>query len=322
MAAVESEINSSIHILFYSIFDPEMRNLHVMRFCLLFYYFPFRSAKSVLRNLALCSTLSSSPFPPRHADPFRARLSLSARCVSLLACCTRSRAISPGLTRGGSRELQLQLHARWGYAGLGRVRCTSRPSVCPRPASSLPSVTSLLPLRLLCPPSSSTLLSSSFSSSSFLLILALVVDDYFPFPSRRPRETRTCTPLLASHMEYAFVCVPRGIYICACVRVSVSPRVSCPPSRKRRYDTIFGQCDSPHDVRFSKRRWIPCRECRISVIVTVPWHHSLRIAKHELHVAAASLQFLTVMKHRLSYIDICGRNEGQTHKIQIFMSQI
>lgn len=46
MAAVESEINSSIHILFYSIFDPEMRNLHVMRFCLLFYYFPFRSAKS------------------------------------------------------------------------------------------------------------------------------------------------------------------------------------------------------------------------------------------------------------------------------------
>lgn len=117
--------------------------------------------------------LYCSPFPPRRADPFRAHLSLSARCVlSLLACCTRSRAISPGLTRGGSRELQLQLHARWGYAGLGRVRCTSRPSVCPRPASSLPSVTSLLPPRRLCPPSSSTLLSSSFSSASFLLILA------------------------------------------------------------------------------------------------------------------------------------------------------
>lgn len=81
-------------------------------------------------------------------------------------------------------QLQLQLHARWGYAGLGRVRCTSRPyvrpSVCPRPASSLPSVSLVLPPSLhrllLCPPSSSTLLSSSSSSfscsSSFLLILA------------------------------------------------------------------------------------------------------------------------------------------------------
>lgn len=226
----------------------------------LFSILSFSWRRSVLIKLG-SALLCSSPFPPRHGDPFRARLSLSGRCVSLLACCTRSRAISPGLTRGGSRELQLQLHARWGYAGLGRVRCTSRPSVCPRPASSLPSVTS--------PPPASPALSTFFVHPSFFLLLLRVLS---PHPrarrrllplSKSPAETCvTCKPLLASHMDTrgrdTFVCVLHEstcVRTCVriCMRVSVSPRVSCPPSRKRRYDTIFGQCDSRHDVRFSKR---------------------------------------------------------------------
>lgn len=147
---------------------------------------------------------------------------------------------------GGSRELQLQLRAWWGYAGLERVRCTSRPSVCPRLASFLPSALSLLPLLLFCPPSSSTLLSSSFSSfstASCLLILA-PDDDYFPFPSR---QSRRVTYKLASHMDThgrdASVCVcmrmcaPRRAAPRVCMRVSASPRLV--PFEKRRYDMVF-----------------------------------------------------------------------------------
>lgn len=107
------------------------------------------------------------------SDPFRARrrrLSLSgpAVCIlTLLACCTRS----PELSLSGSRVLQLQSHARRGVgggargAGLGRVRCTSRPSVrlSVLPPPSLPRAPPRLPR---CPPSSSTLLSSSSSSST------------------------------------------------------------------------------------------------------------------------------------------------------------
>lgn len=177
-------------------------------------------------------------------------------CVSLLACCTRSRAISPGLTRGAARRgavrsrerLQLQLHARWGYVGLGRVRCTSRPSVCS--VRVLP-----LPFSRLCPP-------------SFFLLLHVLS----PHPrarrrllplSKSPAETRymqAAASLAHRHTdtrgrEYVHprVCVPHET-VCACRCLFASRVSSCPSWRKRRYDTIFGQCDSPHDVRFSKRR--------------------------------------------------------------------
>jgi len=204
-------------------------------------YFPFRSARARANKLPP-APLCSSPFPPRRADPFRTRLSLSARCVSLLACCTRSRAISPGLTRGGTRELQLQLHARWGYAGLGRVRCTSRPSVCPRPTSSLlpSSVTSLLP--------ASPALSTFFVYPSFFLLLLFLLL-FLRVLSPHPRARRRLLPLSKSPAETRYTQAAASTWthvvavhpyacrtsLCArvCMRVSVSPRVSCPPFEKK-----------------------------------------------------------------------------------------
>lgn len=105
--------------------------------------------------------------------------------------------------------------------------------------------------------------------------------------------------------SYAF---RTDLRVCMPARVHVSSR---PPSRKRRYDTIFGQCDSPHDVRFSRRRWIPCRECRISVIVTgvasSPENLEIRIVR--------CCGFVTVSnsnKAALGYIDTRPRREKDT----------
>lgn len=156
---------------------------------------------------------------------------------------------------------------RWGYAGLERVRCTSRPSVCPRPASFLPAVSTLRHhhhlhlLFLLCLlrlSSSSTLLSSS-SSSSFLLPFtssfssshSSMTTSPFQVAGRDALYASRC--LLAPHMGtrgrdapvYAFarICV-HGSSVCAC---------ACPPRRlpappSRRYDTIFERRrDSPRE---------------------------------------------------------------------------
>lgn len=180
-------------------------------------------------------------------------------CILLLACCTRSRAISPGLTRGGSRELQLQLHARWGYSGLGRVRCTSRPSVCPRPASSLPSVTSLLPPRLP--------LSTFFVHPSFLLLLLRVLS---PHPRRRllplsksPAETRYMQAAASfAHGHTWQRCVrmrAARIYARARVRVRVHARVRAPS----RLLSPFEKKEIRHDlwaVRLSARPCVSRRE--------------------------------------------------------------
>lgn len=186
--------------------------------------------RSTLLSLSLLSTSRCRRrAPPKLLSGLVARrLSLSASrpCVQyiltrtrlylLVVCCTRPRAISsPGLL--GSARLDsirescsCSCTLGGGTQALGEfaappvrtsVRPSVGPSVCPRPASALPSVLSLLSLFLSPPPPPPPLRLSTFfvhPSFFFLLCLLLVLpshpralDDYFPFPSRRPRRV-TC----------------------------------------------------------------------------------------------------------------------------------
>lgn len=101
-------------------------------------------------------------------------------------------------SRLGPRELQLQLHARWGYAGLGRVRCTSRvrPFVRP-PARLFSSPPTRRHLTLLAPPLMMmvvvlllVLLLSSSSSFSFSPLFSSFSRSSTTSPFQP--ETRTC----------------------------------------------------------------------------------------------------------------------------------
>lgn len=166
-------------------------------------------------------------------------------------------------------------------AGLERVRCTSRPSVCPRLASFLPSALSLLPLLLFCPPSSSTLLSSSFSSfsaASCLLILA-PDDDYFPL-SKSPVETRYMQASFAhgcAHGRDASVYTRLWI---RCVRVLLALSLS------RKGDTTWSLGSATlRRASLTNKRRISHRKYGVGVIVTdARARLPFGIAEPQLHV--------------------------------------
>lgn len=190
------------------------------------------------------------------------RLSLSGLAVCILTRVLHQvsdRAISLSLLRFASVAVAVA-RTVGGRAGLGRVRCTSRPSV------SL----SLLPLPSLpCFSRAVHLLRLPFFLP--LLFLLLVLPPPYPHPRRLLPLSKSP---LASHMDtrgrdatcpyaFAWTCVMPYVYVRACASLLclllllLSFPLYSPREKKIRHDLWA--------ARLSKRRRIPCRECRISV---------------------------------------------------------
>lgn len=155
--------------------------------------FPSRvAARSMLINFAPLQSVSSAAILSGLASV--ASLCPAWPCVSLLACKYQ---VSEAISLRFASVAVAVARTVGGRAGLGRVRCTSRPSV--RPSVSL---SCLFPPFRICSPAHPAL-STFFVYPSFFLLL--VLDDYFPL-SKSP---------LASRMDTR----GRDVYVCVCIDV-------------------------------------------------------------------------------------------------------
>lgn len=192
-------------------------------------------------SISFWSALINFPlYSVSFADPFRARARSSlfvrfSRVVSLLytlVCCTKPRAISPGSARescsctlGGGTQALKEFAAPLVRPS---VRVLPLSSLAYRPSTITSSFSSYF-VSCVCLPSSFILLSSSpFLPPSRPSHPLVLVDDYFPFPSRRPRRV-TCKPLLATWVHVAAVCTRMRLHECACATLCVHARVRAPP---------------------------------------------------------------------------------------------